>query len=323
MPLWGILRRQEDQQKVVEAVGKTREGWFARVAGLFRQSEVDGAFWDDLEELLVASDVGVSTTQRLLDGLREQTKTDGVIEPAQLLEALKEEMVSILSVDGSGSFMNASNGELPKPLVLLVIGVNGVGKTTTIAKLASSLKAQGRTVILGAADTFRAAGVEQLQVWADRVGVEVIAHQPGSDPGGVAYDALSAAQSRGADFLILDTAGRLHTKHNLMGELQKVHRVVGRLMEGAPHEVLLVLDATTGQNGLAQARSFAEAVGCTGVFLAKMDGTAKGGIVLAICHELGLPVLFIGTGEGLQDIAPFDPTQFVEALFATSSPQVR
>ena len=323
MPLLGLFRRgEDDREQVSAALSKTREGWFGRIAGLFRQAGVDEVFWEELEELLIAADVGVSSTQRLLAGVRERGRRDGLGHPSQLLEALKGEMVAILSVQSSTSLLAPSDEELPKPLVISVVGVNGVGKTTSIAKLANSFKAQGRQVLLGAADTFRAAGVEQLQVWADRVGVEVTAHRAGSDPGGVAFDALGAAQSRGADVLILDTAGRLHTKHNLMAELQKVHRVVRRLMEGAPHEVLLVLDAPTGQNGLAQAKSFTESVGCTGVFLAKMDGTAKGGIVLAISHELGLPVLFMGMGEGLHDMVPFVPEEFVEALFTSPSVEV-
>jgi fused signal recognition particle receptor len=324
MPLFSWLRRgPEDQRRLTDSVAKTREGWLGRVASLFRQGEVGQAFWDELEERLLAADVGVPTTQRLLEALRRRARQEGWAQANQLLEALKAEMVSVLSAPSGSALLTADDGDLPKPLVLLVVGVNGVGKTTSIAKLAARLKAQGRSVLLGAGDTFRAAGIEQLQVWAQRVGVEVISHQAGSDPAGVAFDTVSAARSRGADVVILDTAGRLHTKQNLMEEMRKVSRVVGRLVEGAPHEVLLVLDGTTGQNGLAQARSFTEAIGCTGVFLAKMDGTARGGIVLAICHELGLPVLFVGTGEGLQDVAPFAPEEFVEALFAAPFPAPR
>ena len=224
--------------------------------------------------------------------------------------ALKQEMVNILKVD-------RPEASLPTgPAVILVVGVNGVGKTTTIAKLAHQLKGQGKRVILAAGDTFRAAAAEQLQLWGERIGIEVIAHQPGSDPGAVVFDSMQAAARRGADVLIIDTSGRIHTKFNLMEELKKVRRVVSKADPTAPHEVLLVLDATTGQNGLSQARHFTEAVGVTGVFLAKLDGTAKGGIVLAICHELKIPILYIGTGQGLDDWAPFDAEEFVEALFS-------
>ena len=205
------------------------------------------------------------------------------------------------------------------PYVILMCGVNGVGKTTSIAKLAHHFRGAGKKVVLGAADTFRAAAEEQLEILGERVGVDVVSHQPGADPGAVAYDAWQAARARGADILIVDTAGRFHTRHNLMDELQKIRRVINRLDEAAPHQVLLTLDATTGHNGLAQAQAFTEAVGCTGIFLAKLDGTARGGIVLSIRRELGVPILFIGTGEGLDDIAPFDPEGFVDALLAPTA----
>ena len=205
-----------------------------------------------------------------------------------------------------------------QPRVVLAIGVNGVGKTTSVAKLAHYLTEQGSRVLLAASDTFRAGAIEQLQTWGQRVGVDVIAHRAGGDPAAIAYDALEAARARGVDFVIVDTAGRLHTKLNLMEEMKKINRVLARLDPKAPHETILVMDATTGQNGLAQARSFTEAMGCTGVFLAKLDGTAKGGAVVAIVQELGLPVLFIGTGEGMEDMAPFDPREFVEELFSTT-----
>jgi fused signal recognition particle receptor len=222
--------------------------------------------------------------------------------------ALKEEMVRMLSVPPQ-----AASGT-PSPKVVLVVGVNGSGKTTSIAKLAYKLKSEGKKVLLAAADTFRAAAIDQLKKQGERVGVEVVAHQPGADPGAVVYDALQAAQSRRVDVLLIDTAGRLHTKYNLMEELKKVRRVAAKLDASAPHEVILVLDATTGQNGLTQARHFAEAVGVTGVLLAKLDGTAKGGIVLAIGDELGLPIQMVGLGEGLEDLAPFAAADFVEAL---------
>jgi fused signal recognition particle receptor len=317
MPLWGLAGGQDDYRKVDKAVNRTREGWISRATSLFRQSRIDDSFWLDLEEILVASDVGVNTTSRLLKNLKEQAKIGKIVNTNQLIEMLKREMVSILSIQGFSGVKTISFDALPKPFVLLVVGVNGVGKTTSIAKLANRIVAQGRSVMLGAGDTFRAGGVEQLRVWADRIGIEMISHNQGSDPGGVAFDAVSAALARGVDFLILDTAGRLHTKHNLMGELDKIGRVIGRLLDGAPHEVLLVLDANTGQNGLAQAKGFAQTVGSTGVFLTKMDGTSKGGVILAISGELGLPIHFIGTGEEIHDMALFDPEQFVEALLGT------
>jgi fused signal recognition particle receptor len=213
----------------------------------------------------------------------------------------------------------SENEAVPKPQVFLVVGVNGAGKTTTIAKLAHLYREEGKSVVLAAADTFRAAAIEQLQFWGKRAGAEVIAHNHGGDPAAVAFDALQAAQARGADVVIVDTAGRLHTKGNLMEEMKKIGRVLSRVDETAPHEVLLVLDSTTGQNGLAQAREFTKTIGCTGIVLTKLDGTSKGGVVLAIAEELGLPVRFIGTGEGIEDLAPFDPQEYVDALFGVDA----
>lgn len=322
MPLWGLQDRQADYRKLDKAVNKTRESWLSRATSLFRQSSIDDSFWLDLEEILLASDVGIKTTSRLLENLKEQEKISKIVNASQVMEMLKQEMVAMLSIQEFSGATTSAFATLPKPFVLLVVGVNGVGKTTSIAKLANRIVAQGRSVMFGAGDTFRAGGVEQLRVWADRIGIEVISHNEGSDPGGVAFDAVSAAKARGVDFLILDTAGRLHTKHNLMGELDKIGRVVGRLLDGAPHQVLLVLDANTGQNGLAQAKGFVQSVGSTGVFLTKMDGTSKGGMILAVSSELGLPIHFIGTGEEIDDIALFDPEQFVEALFATRRSQL-
>jgi len=255
--------------------------------------------------------VGVSTTAKLIERVQERAKRERMAEAAGVREALKEEMVGILRVGGGA--VPASD---VTPYVILVVGVNGTGKTTSIAKLAYRYKEQGKRVMLAAADTFRAAAIDQLEIWGQRVGAEVISHQPGADPGAVVFDTLQAAKSRGADVVIVDTAGRLHTKLNLMEELKKIRRVAARADVAAPHEVLLVLDATTGQNGLSQAQYFTEAVAVTGIFLAKLDGTAKGGIVLAICDQLGIPILYIGTGEGLEDMAPFDAREFVEALFA-------
>ena len=244
-------------------------------------------------------------------------REDRVTEPQEALRLLKEEMVAILEARGSAHEATSALDPTDEiPLVLLVVGVNGVGKTTTIAKLTRRYTEEGKTVLLGAADTFRAAAVEQLEAWGRHLGVDVIAHRHGADPGAVAFDTVQAAKSRKLDVAIIDTAGRLHTKSNLMEELKKVHRVIQRLEPSAPHQVLLTLDATTGLNGLAQAKAFKAAVGLTGIFLAKMDGTARGGIVLAIKQELGVPILFIGTGESLDDLAPFDAKEFVDSLLA-------
>jgi fused signal recognition particle receptor len=277
---------------------------------LFDRTTIDEAVWEVLEELLIAADVGIPTTEKLIEQVKQRAREEKVSQGSMVRDILKSEMAAVLSLDG-GAVQVAS-----PPGVTLVVGVNGGGKTTSIAKLAARAKGEGKRVILAAADTFRAAAIDQLQQWAQRIGVEVVAHKPGADPGAVVYDAMQAAQSRGVDEVIIDTAGRLHTKYNLMEELKKVRRVVAKVSPDAPHEVILVVDATTGQNGLSQARYFTEAVGVTGIFLAKLDGTAKGGIVLAICDELKIPVRFIGTGEKLEDIAPFNAETFVEELCA-------
>jgi fused signal recognition particle receptor len=263
--------------------------------------------WDEFEELLISADVGVSTTEKLIGRVRQRA-ADEKIDGSQVADALREEMVRMLTVPARPAADGAS------PRVILLVGVNGSGKTTSIAKLAYRLKKEGKNVLLAAADTFRAAAIDQLRKQGERVGVDVVAHQPGADPGAVVYDALQAARSRGVDMVIIDTAGRLHTKYNLMEELKKVKRVASKLDSSAPHEVILVLDATTGQNGLTQARYFTEAVGVTGIFLAKLDGTAKGGIVLAICDQMAVPIEYIGVGEGLEDMVTFDAGAFVEGL---------
>lgn len=275
---------------------------------LFDRKKIDDDVWEELEELLISADVGVGTTEKLINTVKQRAAGDK-LDGSQVGAALKEEMVKILSVPPREKI-----GNITPPEVHLVVGVNGSGKTTSIAKLARNMKKEGKSILLAAADTFRAAAIDQLKKQGERVGVDVIAHQPGADPGAVAYDAWQAAKSRGVDTLIIDTAGRLHTKFNLMEELKKIRRVVAKLDAGAPHEVLLVLDATTGQNGLTQARYFTEAVGVTGIFLAKLDGTARGGIVLAICDELKVPIQLIGVGEGLDDMVSFDAAAFVEAL---------
>jgi fused signal recognition particle receptor len=276
--------------------------------GLFDRQTIDDDVWDEFEELLISADVGVMTTEKLI-GRVKQRAAEGKLDGSHVSRLLKEEMVTMLSVPDGGK----QDGE-HKPVVTLLVGVNGSGKTTSIAKLAYKLRKEGRSVLLAAADTFRAAAIDQLKRQGERAGVDVVAHQPGADPGAVVYDALQAAKSRNIDNVIIDTAGRLHTKYNLMEELKKVRRVASKLDETAPHEVILVLDATTGQNGLTQARYFTEAVGVTGIFLAKLDGTAKGGIVLAICDELKVPICLIGVGEGLDDMVTFDAGAFVEAL---------
>jgi len=264
-----------------------------------------------MEELLVSADVGMATSSLLVERSKERVKSDGASSTVAAIEALKDEMVNLLSLDRDAALLEPSDG----PLAILMIGVNGAGKTTSIAKLVHLFRQRGSSVVVGAADTFRAAAVEQLEAWGQQLDVDVISGQPGADPGAVAFDTIEAAKARGADIVVIDTAGRLHTKVNLLEELKKVGRVVSRQVEGTPPRVLLTLDATTGQNGLLQARAFVDAMKCDGVFLSKLDGTAKGGVVLAIANELKLPVLFIGTGESVDDIAAFEPNEYVAALF--------
>jgi fused signal recognition particle receptor len=276
---------------------------------LLGTSEVTAATWDDLEELLIQADVGVETTLYIVERLRQRARDEAILQADVLQTTLQDELRALLP---DLAPLNVGGRSLD---VVLVVGVNGSGKTTSIAKLAYRYRLEGRRVLLAAADTFRAAAMDQLAVWAQRAGVDIVKGPEGGDPGAVVFDALQAAQSRGSDLVIADTAGRLHTQYNLMAELQKVRRVATKGVAGAPHETLLVLDATTGQNALAQARHFQQAVDVTGVVLAKLDGTAKGGMVFAIARELGLPVRFVGTGERLEDLAPFDASAFVEGLF--------
>lgn len=291
-----------------KALQPTKDSWFSKAMQLFDRSTIDEAIWEQLEEVLISADVGVETTEKLIKQTRQRVKEDKLKDGEQVKEALKKEMINMLDLPVPE--IRATSA----PTVTLVIGVNGSGKTTSIAKLAYQAKNQGKTIILAAADTFRAAAIDQLKTWADRIGVEVIAHQPGADPGAVVFDAMLAAKSRQAQELIIDTAGRLHTKFNLMEELKKIKKVTAKTDVSAPHEVILVLDATTGQNGLTQARTFAEATGVTGIFLAKLDGTAKGGIALSICDQLKIPVKYIGVGEHMEDMAAFDARSFVDAL---------
>ena len=305
--------KDKDREKTASAVEKTRSTWFGRVAGVFSRGQLDDETWDELEELLIGADVGVGPTQRLLERLKERVREERTSRPEDAVEILKQEMVDILTVDDDGSSLAVDQ----PPLVLLIVGVNGAGKTTSIAKIARWYQESDKRVLLAAADTFRAAAIDQLQAWGERLGIGVIAHQPGSDPAAVAFDSLQAARSRRMDVVIVDTAGRLHTKVNLMEEIKKIQRVLSRQDAAVSQTVLLTLDATTGQNGLHQARSFTEALSCDGVVLAKLDGTAKGGVVLSVADELRLPVLFIGTGEQPEDLALFDPREFVDALFAS------
>lgn len=293
-----------------QGVRQSKEAWFGKIAHIFDRGSVGQEIWDELEELLVLADVGVETTKKLTDRVKQRVKLDKLTQASQIRAALKEEMVNLLNIPSKP--INADS----MPQVILVVGVNGSGKTTSIAKLAYGLTLQGKRVILAAADTFRPAAIDQLRYWGEKIGAEVIAHQPGSDPGAVAFDAIQAACSRHAQVAIIDTAGRLHTKFNLMEELKKIKKVAAKLDPTAPHQVLLVLDATTGQNGLTQAKYFTEAVGITGIFLAKLDSTAKGGIIFAICHELNIPIAYIGTGERLQDIAHFDAENFVSSILS-------
>ncbi len=302
-------------ERMKQAVSRTRENLAERIEDVVSiGKEIDRSTLDDLEATLIGADLGTTTTHEVLEKLRDKADRKQIKDVNELKRLLKEELLAILTrtltasqpvtkVDGS-------------PEVIIVVGVNGTGKTTTIGKLAQVFRAQGKTVLLCAADTFRAAAIEQLEIWGQRTGTEVIKTKPGGDPSAVLFDALQAATARKTDYVIVDTAGRLHTKQNLMLELEKMKRTAQRIVPGAPHETLLVMDATTGQNGLQQARQFTQSSGVTGIVLTKLDGTAKGGVVVAISRELGLPVRYVGVGEKAGDLLPFDPKEFVESLFA-------
>ncbi len=301
-------------QKFKDGLSKTRDSFAERVNDLLsRYRKVDEDFFEELEEILIQADVGVETVMELVDDLRMEAKKNKIVDSEGLKPLLTEKFVDILAKSDEEETLNIPDDRLG---VILFVGVNGVGKTTTIGKMAHLFKNAGKKVILAAGDTFRAGAIEQLEVWGERAGVDVIKHKPGSDPAAVVFDAIQAAQSRQADILLCDTAGRLQNKKNLMDELNKVHRVIKREIPDAPHETLLVLDATTGQNALSQAKLFGEAAGVTGIVLTKLDGTAKGGIVIAIRNELDLPVKYVGLGEKLDDLQPFQAEQFVHALFA-------
>jgi fused signal recognition particle receptor len=313
--VFGLFRRTpaqqaEDDAKIEASLAKTRQGFFGRIGTLFQANEVTDETWDELEELLIQADLGINAALQLVERLRARVQKERLKRVEDVRAALKDELVGLLAHPAENTI------EEPRLLtVVLIVGVNGSGKTTSIAKLAKYYKARGKRVVLAAADTFRAAAIDQLKIWGERTAVEVIAQAPGADPGAVVFDAIRASQeTRRADLLIVDTAGRLHTKYNLMKELEKVRAVCARQVHAAPHETLLVLDATTGQNAISQAKHFKEAVQVTGIILTKLDGTAKGGIVFAIEQELGLPVRFVGTGEKVDDFAVFDPKAFVDGI---------
>jgi fused signal recognition particle receptor len=300
-------------ERMKEAVSRTRENLAERIEDVVSiGKEIDRSTLDDLEATLIGADLGTATTHEVLEKLRDKADRKQIRDVNELKRLLKEELLTILTSTSSQPVTKVDG----TPEVIIVVGVNGTGKTTTIGKLAQVFRAQGKTVLLCAADTFRAAAIEQLEIWGQRTGTEVIKTKAGGDPSAVLFDALQSAMSRKTDYVIVDTAGRLHTKQNLMLELEKMKRTAQRIVPGAPHETLLVMDATTGQNGLQQARQFTQSSGVTGIVLTKLDGTAKGGVVVAISRELGLPVRYVGVGEKAGDLLPFDPKDFVDSLFS-------
>ncbi|WP_046175083.1 signal recognition particle-docking protein FtsY [Domibacillus indicus] len=315
----GSQEQEQTAEKYTEGLKKSRSGFSEKMNNLFaRYRKIDEDFFEELEEILIGADVGFDTVMELIDELKMEVKRRNTNEPEALREIITEKFVEIYAGEGeTSSELNIQDGLS----VILFVGVNGVGKTTTIGKLAHQFKSEGKKVMLAAGDTFRAGAIEQLEVWGERTGVDVIKQAEGSDPAAVMYDAVRAAKSRGADILLCDTAGRLQNKVNLMNELQKVKRVIEREIPDAPHEVLLVVDATTGQNALVQAKTFKEATDVSGIILTKLDGTAKGGIVLAIRKELGVPVKFVGLGEKMDDLQPFDAEKYAYGLFAQAFEQ--
>jgi fused signal recognition particle receptor len=316
--LFGSAEKEPEQKKpgffdrMKDAVTRTRENLSERIDDIVSfNKQIDRNTLDELEATLIAADLGTTTTREVLDKLREKADRKQIGDVSELKRLLKQELLAILNAANSRPPSSVDGG----PEVILVVGVNGTGKTTSIGKLANLLKNDGKAVVLCAADTFRAAAIEQLEIWGERTHSDVIKTKPGGDPAAVLYDALEAAKARKSDYVIVDTAGRLHTKTNLMSELEKMTRTAQRLVPGAPHETLLVMDATTGQNGLQQARQFTQSAGVTGIVLSKLDGTAKGGVVVAIARELGVPVRYVGVGEKAGDLLPFDPQAFVDSLF--------
>ncbi|RIL10530.1 signal recognition particle-docking protein FtsY [bacterium] len=300
--------------QIEQSLGKTRTGLMGRLAEVFGPVDIDDDTWDALEAQLIRSDVGAQAAADIVAELREKARLAGVRRASELPDVLHRVMARALAAAAPPAADGAPAGDPPRPYVILVAGVNGSGKTTSIAKLAHQHVRDGRAVVLVAADTFRAAAIDQLKLWGERIGVPVIAGQPGGDPGAVVFDALNSHAARSADVVIVDTAGRLHTQANLMAELVKVRNVVARVMPDAPHATLLVLDATTGQNGLAQAKAFTAAVNVTGLILAKLDSTAKGGVAFAVVRELGVPIAYVGTGEQAADLAPFDAAAYVDGV---------
>lgn len=298
-------------EKLKLGLSKTKESLFGKISkavGLHKK--IDQELLDELEEILIKADVGPTTTEKIIDGIKKEAKEKKIEGSDKIAELLKDQIISILGNE------RISEDTLSSPYVIMMVGVNGTGKTTSIAKLAKKYSDEGKKVLVAACDTFRAAALEQLSIWASRVGVEMIRSMPNQDPASVAFDAIKSACAKKFDVVIADTAGRLHTKINLMEELKKIKRVMGKAQEGAPHEVLLVIDATTGQNGISQVQLFDSAVGITGIFLTKLDGTAKGGIIISIANELKVPVKYVGLGEKPDDFQPFEPVEFTEALFA-------
>jgi fused signal recognition particle receptor len=305
--MWGVF------EKLKEGLSKTHQGFVEKIDHLFLgKKSIDQDLLDELEGLLFSADLGVKTSSQLIEAVQKGLKRGELQEPEKVRDFIKQEIFRILKSGEKPLMIDFSQ---TKPFLLMVVGVNGVGKTTTIAKIAHHYASQGKKVLIGAADTFRAAAVEQLEIWAKRVGADLIKQSKGSDPSAVAFDSVHAAKARNVDLVFIDTAGRLHTKVNLMEELKKVKRIIARECPGAPHEVLLVLDATTGQNAISQAKLFNEAIGVTGIALTKLDGTAKGGIIIGITEELKIPVRYIGVGEGMDDLREFNASEFVQALF--------
>ena len=306
-------RKTQPDVQMEQGLEKTRHGVFSEITRLFERGALDEDLYEELEMLLIQADVGWDVSQKLVSDLEARVRQENIGDPLMAREILREEMISLLE--------SASRNRKVKilqrgvPFVIMVVGVNGVGKTTSIAKLAAYHKGFGRNVLIAAGDTFRAAAIDQLKVWGERAGVPVIAHEQGSDPGAIVFDAMQAAHARGIDVLIVDTAGRLHTKHNLMAELTKLRRIMQKTVPEAPQETILVIDATTGQNGLVQAKEFRDAVDISDILIAKLDGTAKGGIAFAVSKELGTPISYVGTGERLTDVAEFRPDTYVDSLF--------
>jgi len=301
-------------KKLTDALKKTRTGVVEKLSAVVsRHPRADEAMLEELEEVLIGADIGVETSEKIIRGLRESIRRGALSDSRRIKELLKQQILAVW--DGSMPVTMEFAKPEGRPYVIMVVGVNGTGKTTMIGKLAKRFGEQGRRVVLAAADTFRAAATEQLAIWAQRTGAELVKHQPGGDPASVVFDAFCAAQARGADLLIIDTAGRFHTKVNLMEQLKKIRRVLHKQAEGTPDETILVLDATTGQNAIAQADYFNQAIGVTGIALTKLDGTAKGGVVVAIKDSLNIPIKMVGIGEGADDLKEFDPSEFVDALF--------